>query len=194
MYCKDWWKALREDNVSKMISVKLITWKPPCEGCIKLNIDGSVRNCDRSIAADGAFRRYDMSWVGGFIVKIGVGSIFEAELWGLLEGLRYAWTAGIKDLIVESDSLEVVNLVNGVLSPNHPYFNIAQECILLLAADWKCSINHVYREANRLADGLAVLGHDLVLGTHFLDSMPTQIDVLFDEDCRQIAVARLVPG
>ena len=38
-------------------------------------------------------------------MNIRESSVLMAELWGLVQGLRIAWEAGIKRLLVEVDSL-----------------------------------------------------------------------------------------
>ncbi|KAK3198240.1 hypothetical protein Dsin_021655 [Dipteronia sinensis] len=50
--------------------------------------------------------------------------------------------------------------------------------------NWSCSIQHVYREGNRVADGLANLGHSLELRITFFDDPPPQILGALDDDFR----------
>ncbi|KAL5820850.1 hypothetical protein ACOSQ3_022732 [Xanthoceras sorbifolium] len=93
-----------------------------------------------------------------------------------------------------SDSRDVVSLVNTGPCLNHPCFNLADACCSLLKANWACSIVHIFREANRLADVLAGMGHDLALGVHTLETIPPQAALIFEDDRRNLAMARLVPG
>ncbi|KAL5801849.1 hypothetical protein ACOSQ3_033481 [Xanthoceras sorbifolium] len=132
---KEWWKVLGKCLIVKDSFVRFISWKPLIKGCFKLNVDGSVRNRDSSIAAADVLRNHDFCWLEGFIYKISVGCILEAELWGLLEGLKFAWATGVKEIMVEFDSLKVVKLVNGTLYSNHPCFNLIQEFCSFLNAD-----------------------------------------------------------
>ncbi|KAL5751215.1 hypothetical protein ACOSP7_025818 [Xanthoceras sorbifolium] len=52
-----------------------------------------------------------------------------------------------------------------------PFFSIVQYCKELIAGSWDCTIIHINREANRMADCLAMLGHslDLAMLGHSLD-------------------------
>ncbi|KAK3213286.1 hypothetical protein Dsin_017992 [Dipteronia sinensis] len=59
--------------------------------------------------------------------------------------------------------------------------------------NWCCSIQHVYREGNRVADGLAKLGHSLDLGITIFDDPPSQILGVLEDDFNSLAVARPVP-
>ncbi|KAL5858823.1 hypothetical protein ACOSQ4_000119 [Xanthoceras sorbifolium] len=193
MYVKEWWNCMGTGGNFKEPSLRLISWIPPVEGCVKLNVDGSLRASDSSITAAGVLRNHDICWKGGFIIKIGMGNILEAELWGLYEGLKFAWASGFKSIVVESDSRDVVSLVNTGPCLNHPCFNLADACCSLLKANWACSIVHIFREANRLADVLAGMGHDLALGVHTLETIPPQAALIFEDDRRNLAMARLVP-
>ncbi|KAL5733002.1 hypothetical protein ACOSQ2_032694 [Xanthoceras sorbifolium] len=73
----------------------------------------------------------------------------------------------------------VKDLVNTGPCLNHPCFNLADACCSLLKANWACSIVHIFREANRLADVLAGMGHDLALGVHALETIPPQAALIF---------------
>ncbi|CAN1147499.1 hypothetical protein LINPERHAP2_LOCUS15912 [Linum perenne] len=67
---------------------------------------------------------------------------------GIVLGMERAWNKGIGSLEIQTDSLCAVNL--------------------LLKAD-NLDHQHVYREANCLADALANKGHGMSLGTHTVD-------------------------
>lgn len=41
-------------------------------------------------------------WVRGYARKVGFCSVLEAELWGIVEGLRLAWNLGFRRVEVES--------------------------------------------------------------------------------------------
>lgn len=47
----------------------------------------------------------------GFLQNIGVGSALASEIWGVLLGLRLAWDMRATLLLVESDNLNVVQLL-----------------------------------------------------------------------------------
>ncbi|KAK3226132.1 hypothetical protein Dsin_005994 [Dipteronia sinensis] len=123
-----------------------------------------------------------------------IGSIIEAELWGIFEGLQYMWKAGFKNVVVETDSQTSVCLLTNNTPINHPLFSIIHACKALMKNNWCCNIRHVYREGNRVADGLAKLGHSLDLGITIFDDPPSQILGILEDDFNSLAVARLVPS
>ncbi|CAN1176039.1 Putative ribonuclease H protein At1g65750 [Linum perenne] len=48
----------------------------------------------------------------------------------------------------------------------HRHVSLVAQFVSLKNRDWEVSINHIFREANFVADYLANIGHDLDLGTH----------------------------
>ncbi|KAL5834370.1 hypothetical protein ACOSQ4_013867 [Xanthoceras sorbifolium] len=66
--------------------ISLLSWTSPLIGWLKINVDGSAAN--DIISAGGVIRDHERNWVMGFSMNIGGGSILEAKLWGILEGLK----------------------------------------------------------------------------------------------------------
>ncbi|KAL5836164.1 hypothetical protein ACOSQ4_015661 [Xanthoceras sorbifolium] len=117
---KQWWEAMY--GVSSCISIysAFMAWEPPMAGWVKLNVDGSRDNQTGSIAAGGVARDLNSNWVRGFAMHLGAGNILEAELNAVLLGLDMVWDAGFRKVIVESDCLEVVTLIQNDCSINNP--------------------------------------------------------------------------
>lgn len=90
--------------------------RPPPIGFTILNTDGSVIN--GIAAAGGLLRNAQGQWVAGFSMNIGHSSIHESKLWGLRQGLFLALQLGIDQLVVESDSLEVIQALDPDFPPN----------------------------------------------------------------------------
>ncbi|KAL4335120.1 hypothetical protein GQ457_07G012830 [Hibiscus cannabinus] len=89
---------------------------------------------------------------------VGRCAALEAEFWGVLEGLRLAWSRQVEALVLEVDSLEVYECLlyrkscGGFSSMVHSIFE-------LLDRPWKVFLSRVPRSANKVADGLAKLCH-----------------------------------
>lgn len=81
-----------------------------------------------------------------------------AELWGVYEGLKLARELGIQFLEVQLDSLVVVGSITGSGIGSTAGWSLLQNIKELLQLDWEVNVSHVFREANRVADGLANLG------------------------------------
>lgn len=83
----------------------------PQPGWVKLNTDG-VDTGMRLVSAGGLLQDDRGEWVLGFCRNVGMYDFLQAELWGIADGLEIAWTTGFKQLEVESDCLQLVQVLN----------------------------------------------------------------------------------
>ncbi|MBA0831051.1 hypothetical protein Goarm_015541, partial [Gossypium armourianum] len=92
------------------------SFKPPVEeesfeDSIFLNTDGVVQLESENATAGGVVHDANRDWIFGYNRRLGKCSIFNAELWGILEGLRLIQRRGHNEVIIQSDSLEVVKAI-----------------------------------------------------------------------------------
>ncbi|KAK8526228.1 hypothetical protein V6N12_020707 [Hibiscus sabdariffa] len=122
-----------------------VCWRKPSPGWCKLNVDGSVGRATGMAACGGVICNEEGTWLIGFSRKLDLCSVLEAELWGLYEGLLTAWSIGIRFLLIESDYLEAVNLVDNrdslLIVPTIIYY-IAE----LLTRAWSIKLCHIGRK------------------------------------------------
>ncbi|CAN1843405.1 Putative ribonuclease H protein At1g65750 [Linum perenne] len=144
---------------------QLIGWRPGGEGCFTLNTDGSLHRASNSTAAGGLIRDDQGRFITAFASKLGTCSIVRAEIWGVIEGMELAWSYGIKQLRVQSDSATAVTLLSNSEQCSHQHSNLIRRFQELKLRQWDVTIEHIYREANFAADYLANSGHELELGT-----------------------------
>ncbi|KAK2661945.1 hypothetical protein Ddye_000519 [Dipteronia dyeriana] len=166
-------KEGREDSehVFRGCTKSLDNWEDICKGVTKTGLFATEWNewfyqnlkSKELFLAGEAIRDHNKNWLGGFSLNKGVGSVIEAELWGIFEGLKLAWEARYRKLVVESDYIAVYLLTKKTLL-NHPLFSIIQACKALIVDEWSCHILHIHRECNKVADGLTDLGHSLKIG------------------------------
>ncbi|RXI03537.1 hypothetical protein DVH24_004189 [Malus domestica] len=149
---------------------------------VKLNVDGSRKSVKGCLSAGGILRAAAGVWIAGFTVNIGVGSVLNAELWGLFHGLTLAWRLGYRKVHVELDSAVAVTLIMDFNSFMHPLAHLITICRELLRRDCICLVSHVYREKNRVADGMADLSHKFDIGLHVFYEPPPLVDRLIFED------------
>lgn len=81
-----------------------------------------------------------------------------AEFWALRDGLLLASPMGITLLEVELDAKVVVDLVLSNSISNRAYSSLLNDCRYLPSKFQQVQVNHVFREANRCAHGLAKRG------------------------------------
>ncbi|KAK5793441.1 hypothetical protein PVK06_034587 [Gossypium arboreum] len=55
-------------------------------------------------SSSGVIRDDTRQWRMGFSRKIGICPIVEAELWGAYDGLRQAWSMGIRNVVLKMDN------------------------------------------------------------------------------------------
>ena len=72
-----------------------------------MNTDGSSTLKTKKAKAGNAIRDWEGKWICGFSSLLGDCSA--AELWGLILGQRIAWRKGYSNLLVERDSLVLVD-------------------------------------------------------------------------------------
>ncbi|KAG7547784.1 Ribonuclease H domain [Arabidopsis suecica] len=174
--------SISGDSGSVMRVERLIGWTAPTDGWLKLNTDGASHGNPGFATAGGVLRAASGSWSGGFAVNLGYCSAPVAELWGVYYGLFIAWERRATRVELEVDSQIVVGFLKKGISDSHPLSFLVRLCYGFLSKDWIVRINHVYREANRLVDGLANYAFSLPLGFHMFDVPPDCVNSIMLED------------
>jgi len=138
-----------------------VGWDKPPEGWIKLNSDGACKGCGENSGCGDLFRSSDGRWLKGYIRKVGVCDALHAELWGMYLGLDMVWRDHIPQLIVESDSKTLIDMVTGNCKFSGGIPTLVRRIRNLLALDWHVQFRHTWREGNRCADWLATFSLSL---------------------------------
>ncbi|CAA7042861.1 unnamed protein product [Microthlaspi erraticum] len=176
------WEACREANAKPSRVERMISWTPPAEGWMKINTDGAFRGNPGLATARGVLRDQYGAWCGGFALNIGICTAPLAELWGVYYELLTAWEKRVVRLEVEVDSELVVGFLKTGICTSHPLSFLVRLCHGFIARDWIVRISHAYREANRLADGLANYTFTVSLGFHCFSSVPPSLDSILQDD------------
>lgn len=80
---------------------------------IILNTDDSVQEDSRNAAVGGVLRDEKGEWIFGYNKYLGKCSIFDAELWGILDGLKISQKREPSKIVIQSNSLEAVQAIQG---------------------------------------------------------------------------------
>jgi len=78
------------NHVKRARVERMIRWKAPSDGWVKLTTDGASRGHQGLAAASGAILNLQGEWLGGFALNIGFCDAPLAELWGAYYGLLSA--------------------------------------------------------------------------------------------------------
>lgn len=126
----------------------------------KLQFDGGSRG-NPGLAGAGCvlYKNNKVIYKLGKYLEIATNNF--AEYTGLLLGLSKAVDLGIKDIIIEGDSMLVVKQISGVYKVNSPTLKVLkEEAIQLLSKFDTFKINHIYRKDNSVADSMANMSMD----------------------------------
>lgn len=157
---RDFWEANATScTINNSTNQQRIRCKPPEASDVKLNFDGSVKK--NAIAAAGFIIRdtYGAPLISG-AKKLGLNGVLQAEGLALFSGLQAAILAGHKRIHIEGDSKLLIDCIKGTCATSWRAKTIVENIVTLLQKFDFMKINHVYREANSVADALANLGHE----------------------------------
>lgn len=96
----------------------MVAWEFPCSGMMKFNTDGSLWS-NGNATCGGVLRDDTGRWVYGFARNIGTATINFAELYGIFYALRIARRLQVRYILVESDSIVAIKLINTGAPPEH---------------------------------------------------------------------------
>ncbi|KAE8693055.1 hypothetical protein F3Y22_tig00110819pilonHSYRG00250 [Hibiscus syriacus] len=133
---------------------RIVLWSPPPPNWCKMNTDGSRKAGNGFATCGGVLRSSNGDWLVGFSKVIGICSIVEAELWGIYEGLSHAWNRGERQVMVEADSVEVIQMLQRK-TKRGSFLSLLDRVLELLNREWNVTLRYVNREANKVADKLA---------------------------------------
>ncbi|CAN1192302.1 Putative ribonuclease H protein At1g65750 [Linum perenne] len=150
---------------------QLIAWRPGDGGWSTLNTDGSRISSTGATSIGGLIRNDKGELVRAFCANIGDCSITRAELRAIVEGLKLAWSLGLRKVAVQTDSRAAVSILQRGIGMKH---------------------QHVYREANCAADHLANLGHSFSIGMYSFDFPDASLAHWLRYDLIGVALPRLV--
>ncbi|CAI0413652.1 unnamed protein product [Linum tenue] len=110
-------------------------------------------------------------------------SILAAELQAIRDGLSLVWTLGYRDVRLETDSQLAVSLIHSRDPTFHHLGSLISDCRSLIQHRWNCTIHHIFREANGVADMMARQGHTHPPGERLWTIPPLSVCRLVQMEC-----------
>jgi hypothetical protein len=91
----DYMNVLKNNKVivEQSRTMAMIRLNPPQTNFVRLNTNDAYK-VNQTAGCGGLIRGCDGEWLGGFAKGVGLCSGFVAELWGVLEGLKYVRRLG----------------------------------------------------------------------------------------------------
>ncbi|KAK4711086.1 hypothetical protein R3W88_005599 [Solanum pinnatisectum] len=146
---KDWKEMIKVMSAYKpRIYHYAVKWEMPQEGTLKCNTDGACRG-NPGIGAYGfCLRDNKGDLIYAEAEKIGQTTNVEAEMKAILEALKYCVSKEVRRLVIESDSLLMVNIINKTWRVP---WELAEQYDELQQALMKIEaiIRHTFREGNK---------------------------------------------
>ncbi|XP_048490396.1 uncharacterized protein LOC125492264 [Beta vulgaris subsp. vulgaris] len=153
--------AFQNQDKIALNAQRVIAWKPPVHGYLKLNTDGSWKANDKA-SGGGVIRRTDGSWFMGFSIKFRAVNPAAAELITIREGLSMAKDHNISRLEVETDAQALkIMLDRAEHHPHHQLSAIICDIVKLIKTNWVVIFLHAKRDANMVAHNLARFGMNM---------------------------------
>ncbi|MQL93372.1 hypothetical protein Taro_026015 [Colocasia esculenta] len=130
-------------------------WITPPSGRLKLNVDGAFMRTSGTAGGGGILRDHEgnMCWAFARAYR-DLNSSLAAKAMALNDGLSICCSKGVSEVLVETDSLNLLQLVTNQISSQWDLSCIMHD-IAMKTFNLKAEIAHVSREANRVADCLA---------------------------------------
>ncbi|XP_028803283.1 uncharacterized protein LOC114758414 [Neltuma alba] len=120
-----------------------------------MEVDGAYSFRHNIAAYGGVIKSAGMTALEGFMMKIDATDSLVAELWGCLVGLKRAWDANYREIILRTNSVEAIELIYGESNDMHEDWVLISEIKEMINRDWHVEIHHIDRQNNGHADTLA---------------------------------------
>ncbi|KAF5933818.1 hypothetical protein HYC85_029989 [Camellia sinensis] len=179
------WKGSRCGEFSTVASYELVTdsgvdsgnwlcWSLPPPSKLKMNTDGSSKGDPGDGGFGGLIRDERGMWLCGYFGKLTNCTCIEAEILALYRGLTIAFEKGYKDLSIETDSQYAIDMLKGNVEVFSPLRSLVEDSKFLIR---RCGflIQHVKREGNMSANGLAKMGANQNEVLVVMDDPPEEI-------------------
>ena len=162
---------------------RLKRWCLPPKGTYKVNTDAVVFN-NWGCCGFGVVIRNDQGELMGALckkVEFPLGAI-EAEAKATEAGIYLAWDLGLKDIVVEGDSQQVIQALNGCIPPALPILKIVEGLKLFLLQFNSWMAVHTRRNTNEAAHLLARNAMNVKDSVIWVEDTPPLIEhqILFD--------------
>ncbi|XP_075670222.1 uncharacterized protein LOC142639988 [Castanea sativa] len=146
----------RNDAFTKSVNPSGSQWSPPNYPSYKINVDATSKTAQKAVGASVIIQDHDGKFIAGLSKKFHAPlGIIEAEAKAFEAGIIFAKEVGIRDLVLEGDSLIILQALkqcsNAPSTISSLFYGMLVECNEFR----KVSFSHVKRQGNRPAHILA---------------------------------------
>lgn len=144
----------------------LVGWNRPEGDWVKINVNEASKGNTGLVGVGGVIRDSSGMWAVGFALNISNVTSAPAEAWALFKSLQISWKRDFKKVVVEIDSMIVLQLLNMDIGDEHLCFSLIYQCKQVLVRDYVVRLQHVYKGGNGIVDWLSNYAFHLDLGFH----------------------------
>ncbi|KAI4324103.1 hypothetical protein L6164_023667 [Bauhinia variegata] len=150
-------------------------WLGPEAGWVKLNSNGTSRDNPGRVGRGALLWDERGHWIAGTSRRLGITTTFTNEKWGLLDRFIVVLDERFRKVIVECDSLVLVQWINNNRIGSFLTSLLWLRILELLDRHWEVEVIHTMRKGNKSANWLANsrVGRDIGLET--LDTPPMEL-------------------
>lgn len=106
-------EPLKNSRSLRVKQGRRVKWCPSSLGWVKVNVDGFSSMNRQWLMVRRVVHDSTGNWLESFRKYIGRGFALKFELWAILVGLEVAWLRNYSKVIVESDSLDAIEMILG---------------------------------------------------------------------------------
>lgn len=173
--------TVRNECSNVCASAGCSTWQPPDEGWWKLNIDAAVQSDRVGVGMVVRDNTGDMVMGAGCKLELNCAAKL-AEARAALFGLQYAFDAGYRKVVLESDCSSLIDLLKGKASEASITQMIVRDTLSLVTNFDACTFMFAKRSCNRLAHAIAKVSTAFEEVLIWLDECPPEFVHFVIED------------
>ncbi|KAK3229086.1 hypothetical protein Dsin_000967 [Dipteronia sinensis] len=166
-----------EDVGAYLLAVVSLVGSQPDEGCFKINIDAAL-DIDGYVVGFGLVVRNSHGLVVALSVQRVIASFcsLTAETMAILRGINFAIDLGVRPVVIESDALAAIKLIDSGVYSLADIGLIIGEILTKLEAIDGGSVRFVSREANYVAHMLVRIGLSITDDVVWIEDYPPCVE------------------
>ncbi|MQM14076.1 hypothetical protein Taro_047005 [Colocasia esculenta] len=147
-------KTSGKENLKANIP-SVVRWLTPPQGRLKLNVDGAFKGTSGEAGGGGILRDHEGNMCSAFAkAYYGLNSSLAAEALALRDDISIYCRTGASEVLVETDSLQLTQIVTRQLVCPWDLACILQD-IVVMTQEFKAEISYAPPKTNKVADCLA---------------------------------------
>ena len=156
---------------------------------VKVNIDRNCMGNPGPVGFGGVAWDDQGNWLEGFTGFIGKATILKVELWAVREAMMLIKNKKWMYAIVEVDSTNVMDLLNGEDYEDHSLKVLTEDCKCIMA-DLKLWVNHTLCEGNKCVDAMAKIWVNQMKKLEVFHHVPSVVKGMLEADAMGVNFPR----